>query len=115
MSVKDVKRYYDEVANQYVEMRKELKDFTELAEKSMFEPERLDLIKETIRPLMRNYEMLSYVMYLLNMPTKKQKKKKYEKMNGSLLKSISDKNTKNGVVSENVGVIDQLRNQKVTH
>ena len=66
MAVKDVKKYYEEVENQYMEMRDELREFEKLAEENMFEPERIDAIKESIQPLMRNYEVLSYVMYLLN-------------------------------------------------
>lgn len=66
MSVKDVKDYYDEVCQLRSDFIAELKDFEELANNNMFPPERLDGIKESIQPLMRNYEMLSYVMFLLS-------------------------------------------------
>ena len=111
MSVKDIKKYYEEVAEQYLEMRNELKDFSELAEKQMFEPERLDAIKESIQPLMRNYEVLSYIMYLLNKPNKKEKQKKYEKMNAKLLATIKQGNTEDGVIEENENVIQKLKKQ----
>ena len=81
MAVRDIVNYYNEVANQYLDMKHELEDFTELAKKGMFEPERLDAIKDSVKPLMQNYETLSYIMFLLNKPTKKSKWERYEKTN----------------------------------
>ncbi len=112
MSVKDVRDYYDEVANQYSDMLAELKDFSELAEKNMYEPERLEQVKESIQPLMRNYEVLSYIMFLLNKPARKEKEKGYERRNKKLLENIRPENTRGGVVAENSGVIDNLRRKK---
>lgn len=112
MSVKDVKKYYEEVANQYAEMLEELKDFSELAEKNMYEPERIDMIKESMQPLIRNYEVLSYIMFLLNMPNRDAKRKGYERRNEKLLGSIKSENTKAGILKENKDVIDDLRRKK---
>ena len=112
MSVKDVKKYYDEVCQQYLDMKEELRDFTELAEQNLYPPERLDMIKETIQPLMRNYEMVSYVMFLLNMPVKKSKQKSYETRNKKLLSRIEKENTKEGVLQTNKRVIEKLYDLK---
>lgn len=112
MSVKDVKNYYDEVSQQYQDMLPEIHDFEELAMNNMFEPERLDAIMQTIQPLMRNYEMISYVMFLLNKPNKKKKHKKYENMMRSKVNSIPKECTKDGVKETNSGVIRELNEQK---
>ena len=112
MSVKDVKNYYDEVSQQYQDMLSEIHDFEELAMNNMFEPERLDAIKQTIQPLMRNYEMISYVMFLLNKPNKKKKHRKYENMMRSKVNSIPKECTKDGVKGTNSGVIRELNEQK---
>ena len=71
MSVKDVKLYYDEVCQQRQEMLDEIHDFEIECQKGLIEPERLDQIKETIQPLLNNYQTLSYIMFLLNKPVKK--------------------------------------------
>lgn len=109
MSVRHIKDYYDEVANQYIELREELKEFSSLAEQNMFEPERIEKIKESIQPLMRNYEVLSYIMYLLNMPNRSSKEKGYEQRNKKLLAQIKPENTKDGVISQNSKVINDFK------
>ena len=114
MAVKDVKAYYEEVSTQYMEMTSELKDFTELAQNNMFPPERLEQIEKTIQPLKRNYEMLSYVIFLLNKPNRKQKAKKYEKCQSKVIKNLEKCNTQEGVLQENKVVIDELRDKKST-
>ena len=70
MAVRHIKEYYGKVAQQYLDLLEELKDFEKLANEGMFEPEKLDQIKENIKPLMTNYQTLSYIMFLLNMPNR---------------------------------------------
>ena len=101
MAVKEIKEYYNEVASQYSEMLAEIKSFEEESKKGLYPPERLEVVKEALQPLKRNYEMLSYIMYLLNMPNKKSKKKAYARRNATLLDCIDKNNTKEGVLAEN--------------
>lgn len=109
MSVKDIKLYYEEVCQQRAEMLAELKDFEKECEKGLIEPERLDRIKETIQPLLNNYQTLSYIMFLLNKPIKKERQEKYKKQNKKLLKQIDDKYTKEGILNENQTTIENLK------
>ena len=62
MSVKHVKEYFNQVADQYSEMLNELRDFEKEAEQGLIEPERLDIIKQNIQPLVNNYQTLSWIM-----------------------------------------------------
>lgn len=110
MAVKDIKKYFDEVANQYSDMLAELKDFEKLAEDGLFAPERLEQIKQQIQPLVNNYQTLSYIMFLLNKPVRKEKHKKYEKQNQKMLKTIDKKFTKDGIIQTNQEVINELNN-----
>lgn len=109
MSAKDVKLYYDEVCNQYSDMLSELRDFEKEAEQGLIEPERLDKIKESIQPLMNNYQTLSYIMFLLNKPVKKSKHAKYQKQNQKLLNSIKQEFTKQGCINTNEQSLDALK------
>ena len=77
MAKRHVEEYYNTVCNQWLAMQNELNDFAEEARKGLFPPERLEQIKETIQPIKTNYETLSYIMYLLNMPNRKEKESKY--------------------------------------
>ena len=109
MSVKDIKLYYDEVCDQYHDMLTELRDFEEEAKRGLVEPERLDKIKETIQPLITNYQTLSYIMFLLNKPTKKSKQVKYFNMNKKKLNEINPAQSKQGIIQENNNTLDNLK------
>lgn len=108
MAVKHIKEYYNEVCNQYSEMLAEIRDFEKEAEKGLIEPERLDQIKESIKPLMNNYQTLSYIMFLLNKPSRKEKHKRYEQQNKKLLSKIEKQFTKDGIIEENTETIKKL-------
>lgn len=108
MSVKDVKKYYEAVSSQYLEMVNDIKDFEEAVTKEIIEPERLEQIKQNIEPIKVNYQRLSYIMFLLNLPTKKSKKKKYERQNQKLLKMIGKENMQEAVVEENRETLNKL-------
>jgi hypothetical protein len=109
MSVKDVKAYYDEVCQQRQEMLNEIHDFEEECQKGLIEPERLDQIKETIQPLLNNYQTLSYIMFLLNKPVKKSKQDKYLSQNKKFLKQVNKEFTKEGIKAQNQDVINTLK------
>ena len=113
MAVKDVKAYYNEVANQYHEMTEELKDFTELAQNNMFPPEKLEQVEKIIQPLKNNYEMLSFVIFLLNKPNRKRKIKKYEQCQNGIIKNIEKCHTQAGVLETNREVLNELHNKNM--
>lgn len=110
MAVKDIKNYFNEVCNQYHEMLEEIRDFEKEAEQGLIEPERLDKIKDSIKPLVNNYQTLSYIMFLLNKPSRKEKHKRYEQQNKKLLSKIEKQFTKDGIIEENSNVINNLQN-----
>lgn len=111
MSVKDIKNYYDSVANQYLEMVNDLKDFEEAVSNNIIEPERLEQIKKNIEPIKANYQRLSYIMYLLNLPVKKNKHKKYEQQNKKFLKMIGKENTQEAVKQENENTLNMIKDE----
>lgn len=109
MSVKHIKEYYEEIAQQYKDMLNEIKDFEKEVEKKLIEPERLDKIKESIQPLMNNYQTLSYIMYLLQKPNKIDNQKVYDKRKQKFLSTINEKFTEEGLLKENKEVIKNLK------
>ena len=109
MSVKHVIKYYNEVCDQYKDMLNEIKEFEQEAEKGLIEPERLDKIKETIQPLMNNYQRISYIIFLLNQPNKKEKIAKYKKQNQKLLEKLNKDNSLEATLEENEQVISDLK------
>lgn len=109
MSVKHVKKYYKEIEDQYFEMLQDIKDFEKEASENLIAPERVDQLKEMISPLKINYERLSYIMYLLNLPNKKTKQKGYIQRNNKLLKEIGVNNSAASVLQENRDVLTSLK------
>lgn len=108
MSKRDVEKYYETICNQYHDLLNELRDFEEEATKGLIEPERLDTIKESLKPLVANYERVSYIMFLLNQPNKKEKKKKYIKQISKKLSQLDKNNSIESTIEENKEVLDSF-------
>ena len=101
MSVKAVKKYYDQICDQYHEMLENIHDLEEEAAKGMVEPERIDRLKDQIAPIKQNYERWSYMMFLLNQPARKEKQPGYANRNKKFLNNLSESNSLKAVLKEN--------------
>ena len=112
MALKDLKNYYNEVCDQYYEMLENLKDFQKDQEEGLVEEDRMEEIKQNIKPLMDNYERISYLMFLLNKPARKEKVKSYEKRNKKLLQKLSKENSLEKMRKENKEILDYTKNLK---
>lgn len=108
MAIKHVKNYYDEITEQRNEIIQNLKDFEEECKSGMIEPERLDNIKKSIEPLLQNWERLTYIMYLLNLPVKKDKQSKYNKQNKKKISQLNKSNSLESVIEENNKCINKV-------
>lgn len=112
MSVKHVVQYFNQVAQQREDALKTIQEVDEMCANNVLSPERLEEIKNNvqlnIQPILENYMTLSYIMYLLNMPNKKEKQKKYIKQNRKQVESIPYKNTQDGVMEENNNAIKNI-------
>lgn len=111
MAYKHIKEYYDKICEQYLEMKDEIRDFEIEAQNNIMEPERLDMIKEQIKPLMDNYERWSYMMYLLNLPVKKSKQKSYQERNKKFISNLNKNNSLQSVLEENKQVINKMKGE----
>lgn len=109
MSVKDVMNYYAQVCADYREMEDNIKDFEEAVSKEIFPPERVEEYKKSIEPFKVNYERLSYIVYLLNRPVRKEKIAGYAKRNQKLLKSLDPNNSLEAQTKENREVVEKTK------
>ena len=108
MSHKDVIEYYKQVQNDYIEMRGELKDLEKECMEGLVSPEQVDQMKSTIEPLKINYERISYIIYLMNKPVRKNKEE-YKKRNQKFLKSLNPSNSTESSLKENKEVLNKLK------
>ena len=107
MSQKDVIKYYNEVVESYKDMLENLKDIEEEMKESLVTPEQVEQMKRMAQPIVDNYKTLSYIIFLLNRPTKKEKFNRYEKQNKKLLEKCR---TKEEVLNENKEALNNLKN-----
>lgn len=109
--IKDVVAYYNEVTKNYNDMRVELKDAEELLKENSVAPEVVENMKQMIEPIKLNYETLSYFMFLLNKPAKKDKQERYEGQNKKLIKASGNRTAQN-VIDENKTALNSLKSIK---
>ena len=112
MAVKDVKKYYYQMQAQYLEMKADLADFEQALQEGFITEDQLLAAKEEVIRVENNYDRLSYIMYLLEMPNRNSKKTNYAKMNKPVLNFLNLQSaTEAEVVEENRSALEQLRKE----
>lgn len=111
MSVKHVKDYYDHVTKDYMEMREVLKEMENInsEEAGSSINNNIEFIKQNVETLKENYMRISYIIYLLNKPNKKEKQRKYIKEKEKVLNNIPYEDTLLGILGENKESIDNIK------
>lgn len=109
MSKKHFDEYYAQVCAQYEEMKKVSEELSKECERGVVSPEQVENMKAVCQPLRDNFQIMSWVAYLLNQPNKKSKIKAYEKRNKALTKNLDKKHCINNKIEENNQVISKLK------
>jgi benzoyl-CoA reductase/2-hydroxyglutaryl-CoA dehydratase subunit BcrC/BadD/HgdB len=79
MAIKDVKAYFYTVLSQYIEEKQNLADFEEALKEGNITQDQMQEALDIVADLETNYHRLAYIMYLLDMPNRKDKKSNYVK------------------------------------
>ena len=108
MSVKAVRKYYDQICEQYHEMIELIHDLEKEAEQDLVEPERIERLKEQVAPIKQNYERWTYMMFLLNQPERKSKHERYKRQNSRFLQNLDKQNDLDSVLEENKASLAQV-------
>ena len=88
MAVKDVKNYFYTMLSQYLEEKQNLADFEEALKEGNITQEQMQEAMESVADLENNYHRLVYIMYLLDMPNRKNKKSNYVKQYKTILEEL---------------------------
>jgi hypothetical protein len=91
MALKDVKDYYFKMLAQYLEMKADIADFEQALKDGFITEDQLQTALEEVDKVKQNYERLSYIMYLLDLPNKKSKKVKHNNMNKKLIAEFKNR------------------------
>lgn len=88
MAVRDVRQYYYTMLSQYLEEKQNLADFEEALKEGFITEEQMQEAMETVSELEKNYHRLTYIMYLLDMPKRKNKKDTYVRQYKNILDEL---------------------------
>lgn len=110
MSIKHVKDYYLKVTNDYHMMNQTLEEMEKAISDSNLEiaTQNLPMIKQQVAQLKENYLRISYIMFLLNMPNRKEKQLRYVQREKKKLDNIPEEHRLLGVLRENKTIINDI-------
>ena len=108
MSVKHVKDYYNQLYSQYLEMEDDIKDLSQAVSNHIVMPEVLDQAVKELDKVKENYQRINYIMFLLDMPNKKEKQRIYQKRTSAVIKNIPESAKLNSILDENKKCLAQF-------
>ena len=108
MSIKHVKKYYHQQSNQYMQMLNTVKELQKMANNGEYSNEQLASIQQLITKLKENMDRISYIVYLLQLPNRGKKEKKFREANKELEEAMSDFNDVS-VEEENSNILKELK------
>lgn len=110
MSRKHVDEYYNQICEQYKELLENSKDLEKAVKEGMVSPDFLENYKKIIEPIKANYERWSYMIFLLNQPNKKEKKRKYLKQREKEIEEFRSKHLNTKDLDENNIALEEAKN-----
>ena len=112
MAIKDVKRYYYNMLAQYLEMKADLKDFEQAVADGFITEDQLEAARDEVAKVEQNYDRLSYIMYLLEMPNRSEKKGAFKRREATLTEFFSTARADSESVKlENSSALTALREE----
>ena len=108
MARKHFDDYYNKIYKQYTELQKALAEMSAEVNQGMMSPERLEQLKQTINPVKSSFESLSYIRYLLDKPTRKDKHSQYERRSKKLIQQFGEQSA-DKVIANNASLISDLK------
>ena len=112
MALKDVKKYYYNVQAQLIAAKEDLEEFSAALQDGYITEDRLIPVLNDVENLQINYDRLSYIMYLFELPRKTKKQKKFKQANGAIEGLLETKNaTESAVLDENKSMLDSIRKE----
>ena len=110
MAKKDFDKYYAQVSSQLYSLQDAFDELSEEVSNGMVEPERIEQMKLTIQPIKDSFQTLSYIKYLLDKPSRKEKGPAYTRRNKKLIE-LSKGNQAQDIISRNDDIIKGLKSR----
>lgn len=110
MAKRDFDEYFKKISNQYFSLEKAMSELSIEVSTNMTDPSKLDAFKKTIEPIKTSYNTLLYIKYLLDIPAKNTKRKKFEKQNVKVLQQSEGYQSKD-ILSKNDKILSGLNSK----
>ena len=114
MARRHLVQYYVELESNYSQMLEDVKDLEQSYESGAIDYERYSHLRDTLTPeiesLKEEFERLSYVMFLLNIPNRVKKEDKFKKENSTYFAYL-DKFSQENVIDETHDVLARFKEQ----
>ena len=114
MAKRHLEQYYVEVESNYSQMLEDVNDLEKSYKDGSMDYERYSQLRDTLTPeiesLKEEYERLSYVIFLLNIPNRVKKEEKYKKENQTYFAYL-DKYSKENVIDKTKDVLKNFKEQ----
>jgi len=81
MALRDIRDYYFTMMAQYLELQQDLADFEQAFKDGYITEDKLEEVKTDVARVKENYDRLTYIVYLAELPNRKEKKEKALKGN----------------------------------
>lgn len=111
MAKRDVDKYYRQITEQYQEAMQDLSDM-ENSHDVMYPPETIENIRIMADSIKTTYDILSWVMYLMNKPAKKSKAYEYAKTTKTTRGNMNPDKKPEVVVSTNKETLNLITEAK---
>lgn len=110
MALRDVKEYYLKEMEQYVSIARDLKDVENDYKEGNMTQEQYDNIVATLNPIIYNLNVLTYILYLFNLPKDKKHRAEYIKQNNKYVKKLSSFNaTQPQLLDDSIDAIKKFK------
>ena len=110
MALKDVKSYYYKMLSQYIESKNDLADFEAALKTCYITEDQLTEAKDDVEQMKNNVDRLAYILYLFELPNRKDKKVLAKKRNENLEEYFSRVEAdESAVMDENLSLLTHLR------
>lgn len=90
MALRDVKAYYLKEMEQYASIVHTLSEIEKEYKEGNMTQEQYDNVVSTLQPITYNINVLTYILYLMNLPKDKKHRAEYIKQNQKYVKKLTD-------------------------
>lgn len=112
MAIRDVKEYYFKMLGQYMEMKADLADFEYALKEGFITEDQMQAAIEEVNKVQQNYDRLTYIMYLLELPRRNSRQAKYHRANKKILDALTERKADiNSIENENKSALDAFRKE----